>query len=738
MICPQQPSTSHARNPLVFGNVRFTVITPHCVRLEYAPSGEFTDEPTLFAINREARTEDFQVTQDGETVTISTPYLRLQYVADGQAFHAGNLMAWIRRHTEEVLWTPGMANAGNLGGPLSTLDGVDGPRPLPHGLLSTDGWYLVDDSGAHVLREDWIAQGAVDKRTDWYLFGYGDDYQAALKALAVISGPAPLPRKQIFGSWYCRWWDYTSQDYRDLAQEYTDHNYPLDIMVMDMGWHRYDAHYGYQHAGNIGWTGFSWNRQLLPDIEDLLAEFRQQGISTVLNVHPHDGIRDHEDCYPEFMTALGHDPATKKNLPFLAGDQQYMDAYFAYGHAPHEAIGVDFWWVDWQQDYIMPYVWGLPWLRHLPWLNFLYYRHTARDGQRGMSFSRWAGWGDHRHPIQFSGDCKSNWEVLTFLVPFTAVSGNVGCFYWAHDLGGFFGERNAELYARWVQFGVTSACLRLHSCGPEELDRRPWKWDAATEASLHASFALRAQLIPYIYSTAYQAYAETLPLLRPMYLQYPRHAAAYQHPQQFLFGDHLIVAPITTPGEGEDQVAQQSIWLPEGVWYHWFTGKRYVGEQEYLLKEGLNSWPLFVRAGAPIPLQPDTLRMTTTPLTHLRVRCHLDTEATTAQFALYEDDGQSQGYLQGEHAVTPLSCQWDGTRGCISIGATQGTFAGQPSERRVTLELYCPGARVSACRNGQALPVSGNAETGLFEIALPAGAISQAIMCEISAIPEKE
>lgn len=114
-----------------------------------------------------------------------------------------------------------------------------------------------------------------------------------------------MPRKYVHGSWYCRWWNYTADDYRQLVREYREHDFPLDIMVFDMGWHtQKEAHTGTGHAGMYGWTGYSWNRKLIPDPRGLIAGLNQDGIQVVLNEHPHDGIRDHEDCYPAFMKAM--------------------------------------------------------------------------------------------------------------------------------------------------------------------------------------------------------------------------------------------------------------------------------------------------------------------------------------------------------------------------------------------------------------------------------------------------
>ena len=174
-----------------------------------------------------------------------------------------------------------------------------------------------------------------------------------------------------------------------------------------MEWHTKDARYGFGHAGQLGWTGYTWNEKLIPQPQAFIEELRKDGIFVVLNDHPHDGVRDHERAYSQFMAMLG--AGYPENPPFDAGDPKYMQAFFQAAHTPIEKQGVDFWWVDWQQNRLIPWVHRVPGLRHLPWLNCLYYRQSEQmtDGKtklRGQGFSRWGGWGSHRYPIQFSGD----------------------------------------------------------------------------------------------------------------------------------------------------------------------------------------------------------------------------------------------------------------------------------------------------------------------------------------------
>ncbi|MFH1538290.1 MAG: TIM-barrel domain-containing protein, partial [bacterium] len=387
-------SAAESDHIIAIGNARFTVIAPECIRIEYSKYGKFIDAPSYFAVNRDAAYTDFELTEEEGSTTIDTGKIKLAYKPDGKEFHAGNLKALIKKGDVTVEWNPEMKNENNLGGTIRTVDGVMGPVDLGDGLLSRNGWYLLDDSRRHLLTEDWVEYRPKEAGTDWYLFGYGYDYRAGLKAMAAIGGEVPMPRKYSLGAWYSRYWPYTSKDYRMIVKEYENHDFPLDVMVLDMDWHRQ------------GWTGWSWNRELLPDAAELLDWFHKQGLFVTLNVHPADGVGPHEDMYEAFMKDLGRDPSKKEWLPYDAGDKKYLDTLFKHTHTPHEEEGVDFWWLDWQQ---YPYTRSVPELTNLAWLNQYYYKHTGRNGLRGQSFSRWAGWGDHRHPIHFSGDADTGW-----------------------------------------------------------------------------------------------------------------------------------------------------------------------------------------------------------------------------------------------------------------------------------------------------------------------------------------
>jgi alpha-glucosidase (family GH31 glycosyl hydrolase) len=715
---PGMAATSHAR---------FTVITPNLIRVEYAPDGKFVDAPSWFAVNREARDSDAKIqVQDGK-VDIDTGIIHLTYTENGKPFAAGNLSAEIKKGDQSVPWHPGMLSTGNLGGTLRTVDTLDGVVPLGEGVLSRDGWYLLNDSQSDLFVGDWVQSRPGKANLDWYLFGYGLDYKAALSSLTTAGGPIPLPRKYVLGIWYSRYWSYTADQFKSIVQEYSDHDFPLDMLVMDMGWHLNKKPANVQ-ANVTTWTGYTWDKALIADPTELLQWMHQRGLHVTLNDHPSAGIQPHEEMYPDFMRAMGKDPASNETIPFDGGDKHYLDTFYQFSHAPREKEGVDFWWLDWQQ-YVNTV--SIPDLTNLQVLNYYNYMRSSEGGLRGQSFSRWAGWGDHRYPIEFSGDASTSWSMLSFEVPFTSTAGNVGAFFWSHDIGGHNRGRNEESYTRWCQFGALTAALRSHSTQQADMDRRPWTYPDWAEKSMRISFQLRSKMMPYLYSSIWQATHDSVPFIRPLYLDHPEVEEAYHQGQEYTFGDNLLVAPIVLPGVGVNRVAWQSVWFPEGDWYDYFTGEKFTGPSHAVAAAPIDAFPLYVRGGVPLPMQPYTPSPGTAPLTHLNLLAYPGQEGKTGTSFVYEDDGVTSGYQKGESADTPLTYVRSGDAVTLTIGPTQGQFKGRPLSRSYTIELPCTAKLTSCSLVGATTTYDEASFTNRIE--LPATSVRQPISVTIQA-----
>ncbi|MBK9121636.1 MAG: DUF5110 domain-containing protein [Chloroflexi bacterium] len=672
----------HARpvaNPamtVTFGSARFTVLTERVIRLEYDPNGRFEDRASQTVWFRHQPEVPFSAHESDDALRIETASLVLHYSGD-KPFSSDNLALTVK--ATGVQWKPGSVDIDNLKGTTRTLDMVHGSAPLTDGIVSRSGWHLLDDSATLVLNADNWLEPRASSGTDWYFFAYGHDYKAALRDYCAISGAMPLIPRWILGNWWSRFHAYTQAELTDLIRNFEQHDLPLSVCIIDMDWH-------ITKTGNesSGWTGYTWNRDLFSDPQAMIDFLHSKGLRTALNLHPADGIHNHEAQYRAMAARMGIDPDSGKPVPFDITDPTFVRAYFELLHHPYEAMGVDFWWLDWQQGLTCK----IPGLDPLWLINHLHYLDMARDTtRRPFIFSRWGNEGHQRYPIGFSGDSYMTWESLRFQPYLTATASNVAYGWWSHDIGGHIsGNGDTELFARWVQFGVFSPVLRIHTTKGEFYDQRPWAFESADiRETLRESLQLRHALIPYIYTMARRAQSESLPLLLPMYYEYPEANEAYACPQQYLFGSELIAAPFVDPIDPDTNRARQVVWLPPGDWYRFDTGEHVPGNRWHVVYGALRDIPVFARAGAIVPMGPKggSGGIGNPRDLHIHVFAGADGE-----FTLYEDDGASLAYRDGAFAETKIRQTVTGDGLTVTIDAARGDLTVLPAERRITLHVH--------------------------------------------------
>ncbi len=680
---------------VVVGRARFTVLTPRLLRLEWARDGRFEDRPSLVFINRRLPVPSFSTRREGAWTIVDTGALRLRYRPRGTgAFTADTLAIELTVGGRRVTWRPGTPETGNLRGTTRTLDGVKGETALEPGLVSRDGWVVVDDS-ARPLFDDtewpWAVARPERGAIDWYFFGHGHDYRGALGDFVRVAGRIPLPPRFAFGAWWSRYWAYRDRELMTLVDEFERHDVPLDVLVIDMDWHltfglRWDTPVKDQAGMRLGWSGYTWNPILFPDPAGFLAWCEARGLKTTLNLHPASGVQPHEEAYPAMARAMGVDPATKRYVPFDIADKMFARHYLDILHHPLEAMGVDFWWLDWQQ-YPDTTVRGLT---NTWWLNYVHSTDMARRGLRPIILHRWGGLGNHRYPLGFSGDTISVWESLAFQPYFTATAANVGYAYWSHDIGGHMpGVVSPELYTRWVQFGVFSPILRTHTTKNPDAERRIWAYPEPYASVMRDAFTLRYALIPYIYTAARETYETGVAFLRPLYYDYPELEDAYTAKHEYLFGDAMLVAPVVAPVDPERETARQRVWLPPGRWVEWSTGTTLDGPTWLDRDFGIEEIPVYVKAGAIVPMQPKVRHTREKPVDPLILT--IFPGAASGATRVYEDEGVGLGYLGRAYAWTPVRYDRapDGTL-TVRVGPANGRYPGMLTER--AYELRFPGA----------------------------------------------
>jgi alpha-glucosidase (family GH31 glycosyl hydrolase) len=319
-------------------------------------------------------------------------------------------------------------------------------------------------------------------------------------------------------------------------------------------------------------------------------------------------------------------------------------------------------------------------------LNHYHYIDNARNGIRPMDFSRYAGLGSHRYPIGFSGSTFITWESLDFQPYFTANASNVGYGWWSHDIGGHRnGYRDDELTTRWVQYGVFSPIMRLHSSDEVFTGKEPWKFSADAERVMRHFLTLRHQLIPYTYTMNYRFYEENRPLIEPVYYEYPDREEAYQFKNEYYFGSKLLANPITSKADAETKTGAVKTWLPEGIWFDFFTGMCYRGNRKIRMHRTMDSIPVLAKAGGIVPMEQaaSVSSRTDNPKKLLiKIFCGAD-----GDFSLYEDDGISMEYEQENYVTTEMELCWGETKE-FTIAAAQGKKDLIPQNRDYELEFY--------------------------------------------------
>lgn len=601
-----------------------------------------------------------------------------------------------------------LTTTGYGAGPTSVLGGwyrsLDNPASLPvaehPGILDRDGWYLLDDTRTALLGAD---RTVTDRSShgsqpyqDGYFFGYGQNYKQGLSDLNALTGGTDLLPQSAYGVWYSRYYAYSAADYENtLLPKFRSTNTPIDWLVVDTDW-----------KAPSTWNGWNWNTGLFPDPGGFLNWTKQQGLSVSMNIHP---TIDQAD--PKFAAAnsaaggLALDGGT--SYKFDWSNPKQLAAYLAL-HQPFEQQGTREWWLDECCDSSTA---SDPHVAADNLVNQAYADDSTAKGLRGFSFARIGGsmpsgypsnfpvgpWSERRNTLQFTGDTPATWDMLAYETRFTADEAAAGLSNVSHDIGSFHGGHLADdLYARWMQFGVFQPVDRMHS---DHGDRLPWNYTGAAAASAESSLRLREALVPYTYTLAQQANTTGVPIVRPMYLDYPTQNAAYTATGEYLYGPDVLVAPITSPNDANGN-GSASVWVPPGSWTDYFTGRTYTGPAIVTITDPLSQLPVLIKGGGIMPTRTDYVdHQGQSALTKLTVNVAAGADGT---FSLYSDAGEGNDYKAGKSTSAPLS--WSEAARTLTIGAQSGGFTGAPTSRAYTLRLSNSAAPTAVSVDGVQVP----------------------------------
>ena len=682
--------------------VRFTVVTDGVIRLEWQPEGKFTDNASFVASEREYPQVDYKVRKRGKNVEVTTSKMTLTYKMNSGKLTADNLT--IKAADGFFTWKPGMKQKENLKGTFRTLDGLEGDlqtqtwvqdmkqgehRQFEDGVIAKDGWTLIDES-ENLLFDDsdwaWVVERPEGECQDWYFMAYGHDYKAALKDFTVFAGKMPLPPRFTFGYWWSRYWAYTDRELRTLVDKFHAYDIPLDVLVIDMDWH-------YTDPGRGGWTGWTWNRSLFPDPQKFMGYLKENDLKVTVNLHPAEGFDHYEASYPALSKSLGRDVSDKSRIEWINSDKKFMTNMFEQVLHPMQKEGVDFWWLDWQQHIFDT---KLEKLHNTWWINYAFFTDMERNGdKRPLLYHRWGGLGNHRYQIGFSGDATISWTSLEFQPYFTSTASNVLYGYWSHDIGGHLGDSiDPEMYTRWLQYGGFSPVMRTHSSKNGALNKEPWVFTSEYTDVIRQTVRQRYEMAPYIYTMARKGYDEGLSLCRPMYYDYPEAPEAYSFRSQYMFGDDMLIAPVTSPAT--DGYASVDVWLPEGKWYELHTGTMLQGGAVVKRHFALDEYGIYIKAGSVLPFYGDEVDNLDGNAEDVTITAFPGAEGS---FRMYEDAGNDKNYAT-EHAFTSISNSWDGAVQTVTISPREGSYEGMPAERRFKVKVVASASPIEVTVNG--------------------------------------
>ena len=291
----------------------------------------------------------------------------------------------------------------------------------------------------------------------------------------------------------------------------------------------------------------------------------------------------------------------------------------------------------------------------------------------------------------WSGDINNTWATLEAQPSLGLNMGLSGVPLWGTDIGGFYpvAPQTAELFVRWFQFGAFNPVFRCH--GRNWRMHLPFAYGADVEAVCRRYLELRYRLMPYTYTLAWQAHSKGLPLMRPLALNYPDDPEALDRSSEYLWGDDILVAPVTRDG-----ARHWPVYLPEGAWYDFWTGEAFLGGRSVMVEAPLDRLPLFVRGGAIIPMGPAVQHLTGYSPDEITLLIYPE---GSSSFTLYEDDGETNRYREGEYLLTEITCRASDTETLVGIASVNGDSAVAPAGP--DLHAQNPRGEVAASCNGE-------------------------------------
>lgn len=491
--------------------------------------------------------------------------------------------------------------------------------------------------------------GAIGGPMNYYIVT-GENFEEINSNYTALTGHQPLPPRWALGNLQSRMAYRTQAELEGIVDKMQASDFPLDAVIIDFYWFGDSIKGG---LGNLKWYKTNW-----PEPEKMIANFKERGVKTILITEPM--VIDtaywftHGDTMGLFAKNAQGETYIMKDFYFGPGAlmdifKQATKDWFWEQYDKQIKIGVAGWWGDLGEPETHPSdmihingtadevhnIYGHEWEKML----FEKYRENYPD-RRLFHLNRAGAAGSQRYSIfPWSGDVSRSWGGLQAQLPIMLNMSIAGLGYSSSDLGGFaLGEKDEELYRRWLQFGVFNPVFRPHGSG---IPSEPIFFSEETQDIVRAAIKLRYRLMPYIYNLAFENTSTGKPLVKPLFYAEPDNKALWNYSNAYLFGDAFLVAPVVNAG-----VESIDVLFPTGLWYDFYTDKRLFGGSLIPIPTHKEYIPLFVKEGAIIPMTSD-FKSTDDYPSALDVHYYPKDNAET-HAKLYEDDGASFNAIADE------------------------------------------------------------------------------------------
>lgn len=545
-----------------------------------------------------------------------------------------------------------------------------------------------------------------------YVFA-GSTMEKILGDYTWLTGRMQPPPLWSLGYHQCRWFAYTQEAIEKLAETHRRRKIPCDSIWLDIDY-------------MDGYRVFTWNKERFPDHRAMFRELRSRGFRMVTIIDP--GVK-YERGYRVFDEAVERDLLCQTEAGTIYAGQVWPGRT---GFPDFTLAEARKWWGEWNARHIESGVSGIwndmnePATGDLPCDSMRFGRgrfsHERFHNQyallmamatvegllehapekRPFVLSRAGSPGIQRYAANWLGDNISRWDHLAMSVAMSLGLGISGQPFVGADVGGFMGNSSAELMVRWYQCAALTPFFRNHN-NANQKDQYPWVCGESIEDLCRKAIELRYTLLPYIYSQFMESAETGWPVQRPLIFFDPSDRAARDLDDEYLFGDHLLVAPVL-----QKSATARQVYLPRGTWHHWHTGEIFDGRQFVIAPTPMNYIPLFARGGAVIPTWPHAPQSTMDHRAEtIDLHVFLPREGGETRSVLHEDDGSTFAFRAGAFVRTEFVLEKKA--GGISLRASV-TGKGFPEFARTSFRLVVHGhVTAEGTLNGQKHELKNNA-----------------------------